>query len=89
MLVSPTGQAFLCDFGLATHSNIDQRWQTLTKKTHPSWLAYEFFEVELEGRKPQKLTVKTDVFAFGCICYEVILLQRPKSKHLAHFALDR
>ncbi len=71
MLFNPTGQALLCDFGLSTHSNIDRMWQTSSKETHVSWLAYEFFDVENPGRKLQKLTVKTDVFAFGCVCYEV------------------
>jgi len=71
ILITPTGRALLCDFGLSTHSNIDQKWRTLSRKTHSAWLAYEFYDVKPPG-EVQELTVKTDIFAFGCICYEVI-----------------
>lgn len=45
----------------------------MTFQTNPAWLAYEFFELTLpsEKKKQQKLTVKTDIYAFGCVCYEV------------------
>ncbi len=70
VLITPTGRALLCDFGLSTHSNLDERWKTLSRETHSTaWAAYEFYDVKPPG-EVQELTVKTDIFAFGCICYE-------------------
>lgn len=73
VLTGPSGEALLCEFGLSTHENIDEKWQTSSRETHAAWMPYEFFKLvppDQDVERP-KLTVKTDVFAFGCICYEV------------------
>lgn len=54
--------------------NIDPMWQTMSLQTHPAWLAYECFRVQPQGLRvaPVRPTVKADVFAFGCVVYEVL-----------------
>lgn len=56
---------------MATRSDLDKKWQTASNRTHDAWLAYEFFDVDRKGKKAVSLTVKTDIYAFGCVCYEV------------------
>ncbi|KLO08627.1 kinase-like protein [Schizopora paradoxa] len=73
VLVSPSGDALLCDFGLSTYENLDEKWRTISTETNQAWLPYEFFTFTPLNRavERKKLTVKTDIFAFGCVCYEV------------------
>lgn len=71
VLVGLDHKALLCDFGLAVSLDIDEDFQTNSNKTNHPWLAYEFYQDNQTEQKIVPLTVKTDVYAFGCICYEV------------------
>ncbi len=58
---------------MSANENIGIRWMSDrpdSHKTNPAWLAYEFFPLT-SSKEPAQLTVKTDISAFGCVCYEV------------------
>ncbi|KLO08633.1 kinase-like protein [Schizopora paradoxa] len=75
VLIGPNQKALLCDFGLATRTDLDPKWHTKTNETNDAYLAYEFFD--LNKTKPIALSIKTDTYAFGCICYEVFYEDYP------------
>ncbi|KLO08636.1 kinase-like protein [Schizopora paradoxa] len=78
ILIGPDKRAILCDFGMAVKSSIDERWKTESNRTNDAWLAYEFFDMGKDSRKARiPLTVKTDVYAFGCVSFEVYLERQP------------
>lgn len=73
ILINPDGEAIICDFGLSTNSNVPDNVKTVTNRTNDAWLAYEFFRL---GVLDTPLTIKTDIFAYGCVCYEVCKLSQ-------------
>lgn len=72
VLIGPDQRPLLCDFGMAVMSSIGKDCGTASIETNNAWLAYEFFDEDQEGEKKKiALTIKTDVYAFGCVYYEV------------------
>ncbi len=72
VLIGPDQRPLLCDFGMAVMSSIGEDCGTASIETNNAWLVYEFFDEDQEGEKKKiALTIKTDVYAFGCVYYEV------------------
>ncbi|KXN87497.1 Mitogen-activated protein kinase kinase kinase 12, partial [Leucoagaricus sp. SymC.cos] len=76
ILVSHTGRAVIADFGISRV--IKTNYQT----TEPSngtlnWMAPEL----LTGGRGKKPTTWSDIWAFGCVCYEVYAGEAPFSEY--------
>ncbi|KAK7026364.1 kinase-like domain-containing protein [Favolaschia claudopus] len=72
ILVTPSGRACIADFGLAiiinTMSLRMSSSTTINRAGTARYQAPELVEPELNGRK----TVQTDIYAFACVCYEIL-----------------
>lgn len=72
ILVTDFGHACLADFGLSFTINNGTVAFTETKVIDlkimgtPAWMAPELFSGE-------KMSIKSDIYAFACVCYEVCL----------------
>ena len=74
ILVTSAQRACLADFGLATVK--DSKRLTLTASTQRSvgtirWQAPELLD---PSRGPVPNTKSSDIYAFACVCYEVLFL---------------
>ncbi|TEB29309.1 kinase-like protein [Coprinellus micaceus] len=76
ILVSPSGRACIADFGLGRLVQ-DKGW--LTSAASTLFGAHLYLAPELLDDQPTdigytaKRSLSTDVYAFGCVCYEVLL----------------
>lgn len=68
VLVSDKGRALLHDFGLSTIATDDVKIDD--KVTNHRWVAPELKNFD-ESKGPRKLTESSDMYAFGCLLYEV------------------
>ncbi|KAK7026355.1 kinase domain-containing protein [Favolaschia claudopus] len=72
ILVTPSGRACIADFGLAIIINaMTLRLSSSTTISRAGTVRYqapELVEPELNGRK----TFHTDIYAFACVCYEIL-----------------
>lgn len=83
ILITPARRACLADFGLATVK--DSSHLTRTASTQKSvgtvrWQAPELLDSEPQG--PTANAKESDVYAFACVCYEVlglVYIGRPTS----------
>lgn len=72
ILVDDSGRGLLSDFGIAKGGELDDNLLTSVMKTNIRWLAYELCErLEDPDQTPPQCTTETDIFAFGCTCFEV------------------
>ncbi|KAG6905644.1 hypothetical protein DXG01_001452 [Tephrocybe rancida] len=74
ILIDDVGVACLCDFGIASICDPEiSAWSTQSsvssKGGSTRWQAPELFDVE-DGHTLQN-TTSSDVYAFGCVCYEI------------------
>jgi len=76
VLVSNTEKAVLCDFGIASGVDMDGKYSAKSNLTNIRWLAYEL----VIERKP-KTTVASDIYAFGCLCFEIMHGKFPYFDH--------
>ncbi|KAF5345021.1 hypothetical protein D9758_010427 [Tetrapyrgos nigripes] len=83
ILINDQWQACLTDFGLTVFD--DTTLVPLTSRHEGSvrWMAPELHMPESFGLDRFRLTVKTDVYAFGCVCLELYTGNAPFSE-LAH-----
>ncbi|KAG2109972.1 kinase-like domain-containing protein [Suillus discolor] len=80
ILVSSSGRACLADFGLATTQDSQAQLQTniISVAGTPSFMAPELLEARANPRLLSALDRRPcDIFAFGCICYEMYDGLRP------------
>lgn len=80
ILVSSSGRACLADFGLATTQDFQAQLQTTINSVAgtPSFMAPELLEARANSRLLSALDRRPcDIFAFGCICYEMYNGVRP------------
>ena len=70
ILVSSNRKAKIADFGFANFADMSVSYATVRLGT-PKWMAPELLDT---GQKFQR-TTKSDIFAFGCIAFEVALQQ--------------
>lgn len=72
ILITLCGRACLADFGLASVNNTESvRFDVLETTGHEDATArYEAPEL-LQGNSRVHRTTASDMYAFGCICYEV------------------
>jgi len=70
VLVDMDERALLCDFGMFNVSDVYGFDNEAALGRNTRWLAYELFKKD-EGKADPTTTPATDVYAFGCICYEV------------------
>ncbi|KAG6816780.1 hypothetical protein H0H87_003043 [Tephrocybe sp. NHM501043] len=74
ILIDEQGRARLCDFGIASICDPEiKAWTTQSsvssKGGSTRWQAPELFDLNSDEDVPN--TVFSDVYAFGCVCYEV------------------
>ncbi|KXN83462.1 Serine/threonine-protein kinase HT1 [Leucoagaricus sp. SymC.cos] len=70
VVVSETGHAMICDFGI---SRIRSGFTTnAISMGTMSWTAPELFRID-----DSKPTEKSDIWSFGCLCYEVMMGEPP------------
>ncbi|KZV79862.1 kinase-like protein [Exidia glandulosa HHB12029] len=72
ILVSTTGEALLCDFGLASVTGEHSASHNSTIKGTCRWMAPELFTDDDPSH-----TMFSDIWAFGCVALELISGQRP------------
>ncbi|KZV90652.1 kinase-like protein [Exidia glandulosa HHB12029] len=72
ILVSTTGEALLCDFGLASVFDEHSTSQNSPPKGTCRWMARELFM-----RDDARHTTYSDIWAFGCVALELISGERP------------
>ncbi|KAG2341075.1 kinase-like protein [Suillus weaverae] len=80
ILVTSSGRACLADFGLATTQDSQAQLQTTTISVAgtPSFMAPELLEARANAHLLSALDRRPcDIFAFGCICYEMYNGIRP------------
>ncbi len=65
--MSDKGRALLHDFGLSTIATDIVKFDH--KVTNPLWVAPELKNLDQNGHR--ELTVSSDMYAFGCLLYEV------------------
>ncbi|TFK19388.1 kinase-like protein [Coprinopsis marcescibilis] len=75
ILITDSGHACLTDFGLSNiaESNIISWSSVCSSSSHSGtirWQAPEFFNPEDEANRPK--TTKSDIYAFACVCYEIM-----------------
>ncbi|KXN83466.1 hypothetical protein AN958_01397 [Leucoagaricus sp. SymC.cos] len=76
VVVSETGHAMICDFGIF---RIRSGFTTETPESVEikSWPSPEL----LLSNRPTEPTEKSDIWAFGCLCYEVMMGESPFSRY--------
>ncbi|KAK6966797.1 kinase domain-containing protein [Favolaschia claudopus] len=78
ILVTPSGRACIADFGLSIIVNaMTLRLTTSTTVNHKGTARYNAPELFEEGAK----TFASDIYAFGCIAYEIITGELPFRKY--------
>lgn len=84
ILVSSSGRACLADFGLATTQDSQAQLQTtISVAGTPSFMAPELLKARANSSLLSTLDRRPcDIFAFGCICYEMYNGTRPFSSLL-------
>ncbi|KAG6905887.1 hypothetical protein DXG01_017094 [Tephrocybe rancida] len=75
ILIDEQGRARLCDFGIASICDPEiKAWTTQSsvssKGGSTRWQAPELFDITEDDEEVQN-SVFSDVYAFGCVCYEV------------------
>jgi serine/threonine protein kinase len=73
VLIDDGEHARLADFGLAivTDATLGTTSTTSTQAGSVRWMAPELYDPELESKKRTKAS---DVYAFACLCIEVMFL---------------
>ncbi|KLO08649.1 kinase-like protein [Schizopora paradoxa] len=84
VLVSNTEKTLLCDFGIASGLNMDGSYNAKSHLTNIRWLAYE-----LVTTKDARPTTASDVYAFGCLCFEVMLGELPYFEYRLDFQVKK
>ncbi|KAG6908633.1 hypothetical protein DXG01_003811 [Tephrocybe rancida] len=74
ILIDDQGRACLCDFGISSICDPEiKAWTTQSSATSKGgstrWQAPELFD--LESDEDVQNTIFSDVYAFGCVCYEI------------------
>ncbi|KAG6905886.1 hypothetical protein DXG01_017093 [Tephrocybe rancida] len=80
ILIDEQGRARLCDFGIASVCDPEiKAWTTQSSASSKGgstrWQAPELFDLT-EDDEDVKNTTSSDVYAFGCVCYEFINLDK-------------
>ncbi|KAG6916432.1 hypothetical protein DXG01_006836 [Tephrocybe rancida] len=80
ILIDEQGRARLCDFGIASVCDPEiKAWTTQSSASSKGgstrWQAPELFDLT-EDEEDVKNTTSSDVYAFGCVCYEFINLDK-------------
>jgi serine/threonine protein kinase len=70
VLIDDREHAQLADFGLATVTDATRGATSTTQRGSLRWMAPELLDHELEFKR----TKASDVYAFACLCIEVIFL---------------
>ncbi|KAJ6476416.1 kinase-like domain-containing protein [Mycena sanguinolenta] len=72
ILVKENGSACLADFGLSIYSDASAKTSSTSRGGSLYWMAPELLDHHFGFRFVR--TVATDVYAFGCVCFEVTVL---------------
>ncbi|KAK7438607.1 hypothetical protein VKT23_017941 [Stygiomarasmius scandens] len=80
ILINDNWQACLTDFGLTVFDDITPVSFTSRREGSARWMAPELFVPESFGLDRFRLTTKTDVYAFGCVCFELYTGRSPFSE---------
>ncbi|KAF7373176.1 Kinase-like protein [Mycena sanguinolenta] len=78
ILVKENGSACLADFGLSIYSDASAKTSSTSRGGSPYWMAPELLDPDQFGLKFAR-TVATDVYAYGCVCFELYTEQPPFS----------
>ncbi|KAF7333645.1 Kinase-like protein [Mycena sanguinolenta] len=70
ILVKENGSACLADFGLSIHSDASAKIGSTSRGGSLYWMAPELLDPDHFGFQFVR-TVATDVYAFGCVCFEM------------------
>ncbi|KAL0565750.1 Rho guanine nucleotide exchange factor [Marasmius crinis-equi] len=75
ILITPDGRACIGDFGLSRVADTHAQLRLTTSTSRPAgtgrWLAPEILSAEAGPSK------KSDMYAFGCVCYEIFTIRQP------------
>lgn len=71
MYINPTGTALLGDFGLNTVTEKENEYSASVQGGSTAWLAPELLDPERISQESSQVSQQTDVYAFGCLCFEV------------------
>ena len=71
ILIGENGCPLLADFGLARYLRDISMPASTAPDTSYAWTAPELFDPHLVGRSRALLTEKTDIYSYGCVCWEV------------------
>ncbi|TFK16883.1 kinase-like protein, partial [Coprinopsis marcescibilis] len=83
ILIKPDGQACLADFGITKLFNHEiTTWTSIkTGSTgHFGTLRWQAPECMLEDDPPEETANKADIYAFSCVCYEIVTSEIPFAK---------
>ncbi|KXN83468.1 putative serine/threonine-protein kinase drkC [Leucoagaricus sp. SymC.cos] len=75
VVVSETGHAMICDFGISRIRSGFSTTNAISIGTK-SWTAPELFRDD-----DPKPTEKSDIWSFGCLCYEVMMSEPPYNRY--------
>jgi len=92
IVITPSLRACVTDFGLCTLVHDSKVQFTPTSSGYPCgtmrWQAPELLRYQESGQKSERKSLASDIYSFGCVCYEVGFIDSTPRSVISHIAPD-